>query len=98
MSARPGQSRSPPRAVLSVCLPTSAPPCRVRCGRRAYRSAGLSLRSFAIWLVAAGLLLIHAWIIGSDVFVALEVGSLIAIVVILLLALKYRGKSCRAHK
>jgi len=48
--------------------------------------------------VAAGLLLIHAWIIGSDVFVALEVGSLIAIVVILLLALKYRGKSCRAHK
>ncbi len=61
-------------------------------------SAGLSLRSFAAWLVATVLLLAHAFMIQSDVFIALEIASLLAIVVILVLGFKYRRRSCAQHE
>ena len=60
-------------------------------------SAGISLKAFAAWFLAALLLSIHAVAIRADVFIALGLLQIVATLLILFFGHKYRGKRCAAH-
>jgi hypothetical protein len=57
-------------------------------------SAGISRRAWAMWLVASllvGAVAVHR---GDLVFIALQLSTLTAATIILVLAQKYRGRVC----
>jgi uncharacterized protein with PQ loop repeat len=64
---------------------------------REHCSAGISSRSWAMWLasgVLIGALAVHR---GDWVFILLQLSSLTAAGVILTLAHRYRGEACEGH-
>ncbi len=60
-------------------------------------SAGISLRAFALWLVASVLVTIHALTVVDAVFILLGVVQFGATGVILLFGHKYRYMACAFH-
>jgi uncharacterized protein with PQ loop repeat len=65
---------------------------------REHCSAGISSRSWAMWMasgVLIGALAIHR---GDWVFMLLQLTSLTAAIVILSLARRYRGQACQGHE
>ena len=64
---------------------------------REHCSAGISSRSWAMWLASGfliGALAVHR---GDWVFILLQLTSFTAAVVILSLAHRYRGQACEGH-
>jgi lipid-A-disaccharide synthase-like uncharacterized protein len=64
---------------------------------REHCSAGISSRSWAMWLISGvlvGALAVHR---GDPVFILLQISSLSAAAVILFLAHRYRGQACEGH-
>jgi lipid-A-disaccharide synthase-like uncharacterized protein len=64
---------------------------------REHCSAGISARAWAMWLMSSvliGALALHR---HDPVFIALQVSSLTAAAVIVLLTHRYRGMTCEAH-
>lgn len=61
-------------------------------------SAGLSVKAFIVWFVAAGLLLFHAMSIRSLVFIILQMGNLFTCALIVFFGYKYRKRVCTMHK
>lgn len=65
---------------------------------REHCSAGVSRRAWAMWVVSSlliGALAIHR---HDPVFILLQISSLTSAVIILLLAARYRGMACDAHR
>lgn len=60
-------------------------------------SAGISRRAYLLWLAAAVLLLVHAFMLKDLSFMVLQVISATATGVILIFAEKYKYGSCPTH-
>jgi uncharacterized protein with PQ loop repeat len=65
---------------------------------RQHCSAGISIRAWTIWLVAAVLFFTHAFAISDRVFLTLQVINLAAIFLIIILARKYKERTCHIHE
>jgi uncharacterized protein with PQ loop repeat len=61
-------------------------------------SAGISRRAYAIWFIAALLLLSHAIMINDLVFMFLQAANTILTLLILIFARKYKNGVCPTHK
>jgi uncharacterized protein with PQ loop repeat len=60
-------------------------------------SAGISERAYAIWAVAAALFLGHSIVISDTVFMVTQLVNIVALVIILVLARRFRNQICAAH-
>ena len=60
-------------------------------------SAGLSIRAYLIWAIAALLLLSYAISMNDAVFIALQIYQFGATVLILYFGIKYKGHFCETH-
>ena len=58
---------------------------------RMHRAEGVSARTYLLWAVASGLLLVHAMGMGSLVFTVLTISQILGCVLIAILATIYRG-------
>lgn len=61
-------------------------------------SAGVSVKAWLIWLLAAFLLLSHAIGILDPVFIALQAASIVLMVVLIALAYRYENSFCSTHR
>lgn len=61
-------------------------------------SAGVSVVAWQVWLLASLLVLVHAFAMFDLVFIALQVVTIVAIVSIISLAMRYRGMTCTFHR
>ena len=64
---------------------------------REHCSAGVSRRAWAMWLLSSVLIGVLALHRRDPVFILLQISSLTSAAIILSLAHRYRGMSCRAH-
>jgi lipid-A-disaccharide synthase-like uncharacterized protein len=65
---------------------------------RAHCSAGISQVAFGAWLMASLLITSHAVAIGDAVFVLLGVVQVLATILVLAYATKYKGSYCATHR
>jgi uncharacterized protein with PQ loop repeat len=72
-------------------LPQIAHLVRERC------SAGLSERAFTLWLIASGLMTVHAITIRASVFILLGTLQLVCTGIIAYYGRHYRGLVCPSH-
>lgn len=63
---------------------------------REHCSAGISRKAFMLWLLSSLAVFIHAWRLGDIVFLVLGGVQMVATVMIIVLASKYRGR-CSFH-
>ncbi len=61
-------------------------------------SAGISLRAYAIWIVASLLLVIHAIGIAAPVFIVLTGSQFVATLTIAWLAWVFKDNRCEKHQ
>tara|TARA_Y100000310_G_C20651566_1_gene799715 strand:- start:1346 stop:1630 length:285 start_codon:yes stop_codon:yes gene_type:complete len=63
-------------------------------------SGGVSLRAWIIWLIATAFIGIHSVSTGDKVFITLQVVNFLAILTIILLIVRFKGKACHSinHK
>lgn len=61
-------------------------------------TAGISVRAYWLWFVAALLLLVHAAGIGDPVFMLLQAYQLLACSLILYFCAKYKDSFCETHR
>ena len=60
-------------------------------------SAGISERAYALWVLSSALFLAHSISIGDVVFMITQLVNIVALVMILVLARRYRNQICSAH-
>ena len=60
-------------------------------------SAGISERAYALWVLSSVLFLGHSITIGDAVFMVTQLVNMIALVIILVLARRFRNQICTAH-
>jgi uncharacterized protein with PQ loop repeat len=60
-------------------------------------SAGISERAYLIWVLSSAIFLGHSITIGDVVFMVTQLVNIVALVVILVLARRYRNQICAAH-
>ena len=60
-------------------------------------SAGISERAYALWVLSSALFLGHSITIGDVVFMITQLVNIIALVIILMLARRFRNQICSAH-
>lgn len=77
--------------VVLAYLPQIRHLIRERC------SAGLSIRAYECWLIAAVLLVCYAVAVRDTVFIALQGYQLVAASTICFLSKKYEGMLCEDH-
>lgn len=83
--------------VIGITLSIAAYVPQVVHLAREHCSAGISSRSWAMWLVSGflvGTVAVHR---GDMVFILLQISSLTSAGVILFLAHRYRGQACEGH-
>jgi lipid-A-disaccharide synthase-like uncharacterized protein len=61
-------------------------------------SAGVSLVAWEIWLLSSFLVLAHAFEMFDPVFMTLQAVHIVAILLIIWLARRYRGMTCAFHR
>jgi lipid-A-disaccharide synthase-like uncharacterized protein len=61
-------------------------------------SAGVSLVAWQIWLLSSFLIFSHAFEMLDPVFIALQSVHIVAIILIISLARRYRGMTCAFHR
>ena len=61
-------------------------------------SAGISIVAWKIWLLASLLVISHAFEIVDLVFITLQSVHIVAIILIISLARRYRGMTCAFHR
>ena len=83
--------------VIGITLSIAAYVPQVVHLAREHCSAGISSRSWAMWLTSGFLVGAVAVDRGDMVFILLQVSSLSAAGVILFLAHRYRGEACEGH-
>ena len=64
---------------------------------REHCSAGVSIVAWQVWLIASFLILSHAVEVVDLVFIALQSVHIVAIILIIWLARRYRGMTCAFH-
>src|SRR5689334_15104475 len=60
-------------------------------------SAGISERAYALWVLSSALFLGHSIMIDDMVFMVTQLVNVVALVVILVLARRFRNQICAAH-
>jgi uncharacterized protein with PQ loop repeat len=65
---------------------------------REHCSAGLSVKSYLMWGIAAVLLLIYATCCEDSVFIALQSYQLVATALICVFSYRYRNSLCEEHE
>lgn len=60
-------------------------------------SAGISIRAYAMWFIAAILITINAVMDNSIAFIVLGVVQIVATAIIFIFSKKYDGQSCPTH-
>jgi uncharacterized protein with PQ loop repeat len=60
-------------------------------------SAGISQRAYALWILSSALFLAHSVLIGDPVFMVTQLVNIVALVIILLLARRFRHQICADH-
>ena len=78
--------------IVGAYLPVVRHLVKERC------SVSVSVRAWIVWLAAAILLFGYAWSINDTVFITLQAIHMVAIVVVLGLANKYRRNICTSCK
>ena len=61
-------------------------------------SAGVSIVAWQIWLIASFLIFSHAFEVVDLVFITLQSVHIVAIILIISLARRYRGMTCAFHR
>lgn len=61
-------------------------------------SAGLSTKTYIIWIISSLCILLYSISIMAIVIIVMQIANLIAISTILIFAKKYQGDSCPYHK
>ena len=83
--------------VLGITLSVAAYIPQVVHLAREHCSAGISSRSWTMWLISGVLVGVVAVHRQDPVFILLQAGTLTSASVILVLARKYRGMACESH-
>ncbi len=65
---------------------------------REHCSAGVSTKAWSLWLLVSALIVSHAFHVFDLVFVTLQTVNIVAIVLILVLARRYRAMACPLHR
>jgi len=65
---------------------------------REHCSAGISIKAYVLWLIAAGFLWLHAMMIFDVTFIVLQTINVLTNAVILLYAQRYKSQVCRSHQ
>lgn len=78
--------------VMAAYVPQMAHIVREHC------SGGVSAKAWAMWLLAALLVLCHALVKRDAVFIALQGVNAVAITTILILIHRFAGKPCHAQE
>ena len=65
---------------------------------REHCSAGVSIVAWQVWLLSTFLILSHAFEVFDLVFITLQSVHIVAIILIIWLARKYRGMTCAFHR
>lgn len=61
-------------------------------------SAGVSISAWQIWLLSSVLIFSHAFEMFDLVFITLQTVHIVAIILIISLAKRYRGMTCALHR
>jgi len=61
-------------------------------------SAGISIKAYGLWFVAAMLMLVHAVGIQDSVFMALQGYQIAACALIIVFGTKYKDSVCETHR
>jgi uncharacterized protein with PQ loop repeat len=78
--------------VIAGYVPQIVHLIRQRC------TAGMSVPAFSLWCLASFLFLIHAIMIGDEVFIVVQTVNLVAGALILGFCRKYKGRVCAFHR
>jgi lipid-A-disaccharide synthase-like uncharacterized protein len=65
---------------------------------REHCSAGVSIVAWQIWLLSSFLIFSHAFEMFDLVFITLQTVHIVAIILIISLARRYRGMTCAFHR
>jgi lipid-A-disaccharide synthase-like uncharacterized protein len=65
---------------------------------REHCSAGVSIVAWQAWLIASFLIFLHALEVVDLVFITLQSVHIVAIILIIWLARRYRGMTCAFHR
>ena len=83
---------------VGTCIVAAAYIPQIRHLIKEHCSAGISIRAYGLWFLAALFFLAYAGMIRDIVFVIAQVLSLVAICVIVIYAKKYENQFCLAHR
>jgi lipid-A-disaccharide synthase-like uncharacterized protein len=61
-------------------------------------SAGVSIIAWQVWLLSSFLIFSHAFEMLDPVFIALQTVHIVAIILIISLARRYKGMTCAFHR
>jgi uncharacterized protein with PQ loop repeat len=84
--------------LLGTCIAAAAYIPQIRHLRKDHCSAGISLRAYSLWFVAAVFFLAYAGMIRDAVFIIAQVVNLTAICAILIYVRRYENGLCPLHR
>jgi uncharacterized protein with PQ loop repeat len=84
--------------LIGTCIVAAAYIPQIRHLIKEHCSAGISIRAYSLWFLAALFFLAYAGMIGDVVFIIAQVLNLAAICAIVIYAKKYEDKLCMIHR
>jgi uncharacterized protein with PQ loop repeat len=84
--------------LVGTCIVAAAYIPQIRHLIKEHCSAGISIRAYALWFLAALFFLAYAGMIGDIVFIVAQVLNLAAICAIVIYAKRYENKLCIMHR
>jgi uncharacterized protein with PQ loop repeat len=84
--------------LVGTCIVAAAYIPQIRHLIKEHCSAGISIRAYALWFLAALFFLAYAGMIGDIVFIIAQVLNLAAICLIVIYAKRYENKLCIMHR
>jgi uncharacterized protein with PQ loop repeat len=84
--------------LVGTCIVAAAYIPQIRHLIKEHCSAGISIRAYSLWFLAALFFLAYAGMIGDIVFIIAQVLNLAAICAIVIYAKRYENKLCIIHR
>ena len=84
--------------LIGTCIVDAAYIPQIRHLIKEHCSAGVSIRAYSLWFLAALFFLAYAGIIRDIVFIIAQVLNLVAICAIVIYAKQYEDKFCMMHR
>ena len=84
--------------LVGTCIVAAAYIPQIRHLIKEHCSAGISIRAYALWFLAALFFLAYAGMIGDIVFIIAQVLNLAAICLIVIYSKRYENKLCIMHR